>query len=136
MHVDDGMLFYVDDSTAELVLTALRARYGEEMTVTYGQLGTPVSHAGHVFTLHKNYTWRSTSDLTCIKKYVLHDVILSPAGVVRPRTTPASKDLFVRDRHATPLKRKDVDAYRTNVRRHATLSAHLHASTSPRKSTI
>ena len=112
MHVDDGMLFYVDDSTAELVLTALRARYGEEMTVTYGQLGTPVSHAGHVFTLHKDYL--EIHQRPHIKKCL--DVILGPDyATVRPRTTPASKDLFVRDGNATPLNRKEADAYRTQV---------------------
>jgi hypothetical protein len=56
---------------------------------------------------------RSTMQRPHIMKCL--DVILGPAGVVRPRTTPASKDLFVRDRHAFPVNRKDADAYRTNV---------------------
>ena len=31
------------------------------------------------------------------------------------RMTPASKDLFVTDKHATPLNRKEADTYRTQV---------------------
>ena len=34
---------------------------------------------------------------------------------IRPRTTPASKDLFVTDKHAAPLNRKEADTYRTQV---------------------
>jgi hypothetical protein len=55
MHVDDGLLFYKDKAMAALIIDVMRARYGPDMTVTYGHAGTPISHAGHVFTLHEDH---------------------------------------------------------------------------------
>ncbi len=57
------------------------------MTVTYGTLGTPISHAGHVFTLHKDHL--EIHQRPHIEKCL--EAILGPNyKQVRSRMTPAS----------------------------------------------
>jgi hypothetical protein len=112
MHVDDGLLFYRDEAMATRIIEAMRARYGPDMTVTYGHVGTPICHAGHVFTLHEDHL--EIHQRPHIEKCL--EAILGPNYEhIRSRTTPASKDLFVTDKHAAPLNRKEADTYRTQV---------------------
>ena len=108
MHVDDGLLFYRDEAMATRIIEAMRARYGPDMTVTYGHVGTPICHAGHVFTLHEDHL--EIHQRPHIEKCL--EAILGPNYEhIRPRTTPASKDLFVTDKHAAPLNRKELSGY-------------------------
>ena len=54
MHVDDGVFCYIRDEQAQHLLSALRTRYGDDLTVTYGHNANPLNHAGHVFILRKD----------------------------------------------------------------------------------
>ena len=111
MHVDDGLLFYRDDSMAARIVDAMRARYGPDMTVTYGTPGTPICHAGHVFTLHDDHL--EIHQRPHIEKCL--ETILGDHSNIRTRQTPSSKDLFHEDKTATPLTKKEADTYRTQV---------------------
>ena len=111
MHVDDGVFCYTRDEQAEHLLSALRTRYGNDLTVTYGHNGTPLNHAGHVFVLHKDHL--EVNQVPHIKKCLAE--ILGPDygnRDVRSRHTPSSSDLFKTDRHAKPI---NSDLYRKRV---------------------
>jgi hypothetical protein len=111
MHVDDGVFCYIRDEQAQHLLSALRTRYGDDLTVTYGHNANPLNHAGHVFILRKDHL--EVNQVPHIKKCLAE--ILGPDYTnrdVRSRHTPSSSDLFKADRHAKPI---NSDRYRKRV---------------------
>ncbi len=112
----------IDEAMAARIIDAMRARYGPDMTVGYGHVGTPICHAGHVFTLHEDHL--ETHQRPHIEKCL--EAILGPNyEQIRSRMTPASKDLFVTDKHATPLNRKAGSGYVPHPSRYAPLPTYM-----------
>ena len=109
MHVDDGAFCYTHDEQAERLLNKLRNRYGQDLSVTYGTIDTPLNHAGHVFVLREDHL--EVNQLPHIQNCV-EEILGTNHSSIRSRLTPSSMDLFAVDKTATPI---NIERYRKRV---------------------